>query len=573
MKDNKLKLVLCWHMHQPHYKDGLDGEYHLPWVYLHAIKDYTDMAAFLEENPHSQVVVNYTPVLLEQLQEYAAMMRQWLKTGKAMNDPLLNLVSGATPIPDTAEQKSGIIAVCRRANAPTMIETLPDFKALHEIANYYLTQNSPSNQIHEYLNDQFYIDMLIWYHIAWTGSSLRKTDDRLKQLMCKGRSFSAADQRLLVEIMVDSIEQIIPRYKQLQDQGQIEISMTPYGHPIVPLLIDFRAMQDSQPDAPLPKYETYPGGYGRSSWHMAHGIEIFKQHFDCAPRGVWLSEGALSSDALNLLDTFNIQWTATGESVWRNSCKISHIEPERVSSKQVLFQPVNIQGKVCRIFFRDDGLSDLIGFQYKNWDPENAVDHFIQNLENIRTQFGDSACEHVVSVILDGENAWEYYPDNRSHFLPLLYKKLSNHPHIAMTTFSDALKQSLSVLELSRLNAGSWVYGSFSTWIGLKEKNHAWDLLVEAKYAYDQVIASGKLATEQIKQVTKQLAICEGSDWFWWFGDYNPSESVKDFDKLYRQHLKKLYYLLNLEPPAQLEIPISQGSKAAEGSGTMRCNA
>ncbi|WP_325063832.1 hypothetical protein [Caedibacter taeniospiralis] len=142
-----------------------------------------------------------------------------------------------------------------------------------------------------------------------------------------------------------------------------------------------------------------------------------------------------------------------------------------------------------------------------------------------------------------------------------------------MTTFSDALKQSLSVLELSRLNAGSWVYGSFSTWIGLKEKNHAWDLLVEAKYAYDQVIASGKLATEQIKQVTKQLAICEGSDWFWWFGDYNPSESVKDFDKLYRQHLKKLYYLLNLEPSAQLEIPISQGSKAAEGSGTMRCNA
>jgi alpha-amylase/alpha-mannosidase (GH57 family) len=569
---NKINLVICWHMHQPHYKDGLDGEYHLPWVYLHAIKDYTDMAAFIEQNPNSKAVVNYTPVLLEQIIEYAAQMRNWLNTGQPMCDPLLNLVSGVTPIPSSFEQKKEIVIACRKAHAPTMIETFPAFNALFKMAEAHFPENNhPDNQL-DYLSNQFYTDLLVWYHIAWIGASIRQNDNRVNELIDKSHNFSESDQRKLIEIYADHIESIIPRYKSLQDNGQIEISMTPYGHPIIPLLLDFNSMRDALPDAPAPKYNKYPGGYDRSNWHMEHGFDIFEQQFEQKPTGIWLSEGAVSDDALDLLDDYDIKWTATGEGVWRNTCHASDINEEDVNSKKVLYQPTKIADKNCKVFFRDDGLSDLIGFQYKDWKPEDAVNNFIHHIENIANQMGEQSENHVVPVILDGENAWEYYPDNASEFLNLFYKKLSEHPDINMTTFSEAMKSDLKELTLPSLQAGSWVYGSFSTWIGDKDKNIGWDLLIEAKRAYDQIVSIGKLTSDQLQQATEQLAICEGSDWFWWFGDYNPSGSVKDFDELYRRHLRKLYTLLNVEPPEKLDHPISQGGVDAENSGTMRRN-
>ncbi|MDP2547512.1 glycoside hydrolase family 57 protein [Oceanobacter sp. 4_MG-2023] len=572
MQPNKIKLVICWHMHQPHYRDGLDGQYRLPWVYLHAIKDYSDMAAHLENNPAARVVVNFAPVLLEQLDDYAIQMRQWLADAQPTGDLLLNLVAGASPVTDDLAARLDILQSCSKAFAPTMIDRFPPFRKLLDMAQGDQITTIDDAHSLSYFNRDFFTDLLVWYHLAWMGHSLRLRDERVGQLINKGLAeehFNHDDQRTLVSIMADILEDIVPRYRQLQDSGQIEISMTPYGHPIVPLLIDFNTTCDAMPDAALPEHPGYPGGYERARWHMQHGIEQFRHFFGRAPSGVWLSEGAVSSAAVGLLDEFDIRWTASGEGVWRHSCEASQLDIHDISSKRALYQPMRHNDQQCALFFRDDGMSDLIGFEYKSWDPQDAANNFAHNLDNIANHLGDQVDQHVVAVILDGENPWEYYPDNGYTFLETLYQTLTEHPRIAMTTFSDALDQNACVRDLPVLKAGSWVYGSFSTWIGDKDKNIGWDLLVEAKQVFDQVVASQQLSDDEQTIATHQLAVCEGSDWFWWFGDYNPADSVRDFTLLYQRHLEKLYQLLKQPIPDNLDRLQAGGGSHSNHSGTM----
>lgn len=573
MGKKKVKLVLCWHMHQPHYRDGGDGQYQLPWVYLHAIKDYTDMVWHLEKCPEAKVVVNFAPVLLEQLDDYADQIARWLENGSAMQDRLLNLLAGVEPVSQDLNQRQEIAIMCQKAHAPTIIHALPYFHEMVELLQNCDLANEISHCMQlSYLDEQFFIDLLMWYHLAWMGISLRRDDHRITQLMEKKGNFSADDRRLIMQILYDAISNIIPRYKALLKKGQIELSMSPYGHPIVPLMIDFKSLKDSTPEAPMPIAPAYPDGKNRAKWHLQKGQEVFQHYFAEKPKGVWLSEGAVSEAAVKLLDEFGFQWTASGEGVWRHSCEASQIDRHDLHSKKALYGPMRNRKDKCAIFFRDDGLSDLIGFHYKDWRSEDAAQNFAHNITNIANFLGDEADEHVVSVILDGENAWEYYPDNAYQFLMEFYDVMSDHPRIEMTTFSHALSDGVMKRDLPVIRAGSWVYGSFSTWMGCKDKNKAWDLLVEVKKVYDKVVESDALTEEEVHTATEQLAICEGSDWFWWFGDYNNSQSVKDFDRLYRSHLKKLYQLLDQTPPVNLDVPISLGGHGVENAGTMRRN-
>lgn len=573
MEQKKIKLVLCWHMHQPHYRDGLDGEYRLPWVYLHGIKDYTDMVAHLEDCPEASVVVNFAPVLLEQLDDYAQQMRSWLRGDAGLKDPLLSWVSGEKGLKKQVKHRLQIVQACQKAFAPTMIEPFPAFKKLLGMTRCDKNTSAEQAGCLGYFTKQFFTDLLVWYHLAWMGQSLRLKDSRIQALIEKGNNyihFSQKDQRVLIEIMADAVENIIPRYRALKERGQIEISMTPYGHPIVPLLIDFNSMKEVTPEAPLPQSQNYPDGYERAKWHMDKGLEVYKKYFGGKPKGVWLSEGALSGASIGLLEEYDIAWSASGEGVWRHSCEASQLNQHDISSKKALYQPLQHASNRCALFFRDDGLSDLIGFQYKDWNAEDAANNFAHNLKNIADFLGDEVENHVVSVILDGENAWEYYADNAHHFLKALYHKLSTSEHVEMTTFSKVLEDGVEMRHLPVLKSGSWVYGSFSTWIGDKDKNAGWDLLVEAKETYDEVVALGQISQKKISLATEQLAICEGSDWFWWFGDYNPSGSVKDFDQLYRRHLEQLYHLLGKRPPEKLQIPLSSGGEGMDNGGVMQ---
>jgi alpha-amylase/alpha-mannosidase (GH57 family) len=218
-------------------------------------------------------------------------------------------------------------------------------------------------------------------------------------------------------------------------------------------------------------------------------------------------------------------------------------------------------------FFRDDRLSDLIGFEYSKWHGDEAAAHFVGELETIAAHAAPGETP-LVSVILDGENCWEFYPYNGFYFLDSLYEQLAAHPVLRTTTFAGALAQPAA--ELPRLVAGSWVYGDFTTWIGSPEKNRAWDLLVAAKESFDRVVSAGRLTQAERAAAERQLADCEGSDWFWWMGDYNPAFAVAAFDRLYRTNLAFLYRLLTLPVPASLAEPISRGTGHPELGGTMR---
>ncbi len=565
-----INFVLCWHMHQPWYQQGIDGEYELPWVYLHAIKDYEDMVMHLESHPKMQVVVNFAPVLLEQLDDYAIQLKSLLDSGRKMKDPMLNLLAGATPIPQTAHERYQILCDCQRANAEKMIDPYPVFKRLLEMVQSMFPGGHCDEQetvCLQYFSQQYFVDVLVWYHIAWLGHALKQTQVS-ENLISKGGLFDTTDRRALIQLIYDCISQLIPRYRKLAESGQIELSMTPYGHPIIPLLNDMANMSCAQPEAPRPESKTYPGGEQRSHWHIQRGLDCFEKFFGLRPQGIWLSEGAISEDAIALIEKFDFKWTASGEGVWRNSVLLGSHDPEMVQTKHALFHPHELKGYKPKLFFRDDGLSDLIGFEYSKVNSIDAANDLVQHLVNIADFLGDSAERHVVSIILDGENAWEYYPHNGYYFLNHLYEILPEHKQVQATTFS-AVSEKTNTHKLENLCAGSWVYGSFSTWIGEADKNRAWDRLVEAKLAYDKVVAGKGLTDKRLEKATRQLAICEGSDWFWWFGEKNSSDSVRDFDQLFRAQLKNLYKLLELPVPENLEQPLSAGGGNAENAGTM----
>jgi alpha-amylase/alpha-mannosidase (GH57 family) len=558
-------------MHQPYYRDGLTGEYRLPWVYLHGIKDYSDMAAHLERHRDMRVVVNFAPVLLEQLDDYARQLEALLADGRPTQDRMLNLLAGVEPIPGDAEERKKLIQDCQRCHAPRMIHPYPAFHRLLRMIGA-TDEAGIGSQCMEwslgYLSEQYFLDLLTWYHLAWLGHSLKQTAVA-KRLIEQASPHNESDRRDLLGLIRDCLAGLIPRYRALAERGQIELSMTPYGHPIVPLLNDFQNMRCAMPDAPAPQASVYPGGYGRARWHMQQGIAVFEHYFGRKPQGVWLSEGGVSEDAISLLDEFGIRWTASGEGVWRNSCHLSGCTEEDTHNKRGLFSPWRLEGSNARLFFRDDGLSDLIGFKYSTWHADEAVGDFVQHLQNIATFFGANAGQHGVSIILDGENAWEYYPDNGYHFLEGLYAALERSGAFHLSSFAE-LSGKLPAKPLAHLCAGSWVYGSFSTWIGTDDKNRSWDLLALAKQDYDCALDSLPAALQQ--QAAQQLAVCEGSDWFWWFGDYNPANSVSEFEQLFRSQLRELYRLLGMAPPVQLDMPLSQGGGHAENAGTMRRN-
>ncbi|MFZ5603290.1 MAG: glycoside hydrolase [Pseudomonadota bacterium] len=553
-----VNVVLCWHMHQPQYQDQHNRRFHLPWTYLHAIKDYVDMAAVVEELPGCRVVVNFTPVLLDQLDDYIQQFDRFFNEGAVFDDALLQALAAPT-IGKTEAQRLAVVKQCVRANENRLIRRFEPYHDLVQLARQALTKPGYL----AYLDEQYFFDLLVWYHLVWMGETVREHNATVQRLLCKARDFSPGDRRELLGVIDQLLRTIVPRYRHLAENGQMELSVTPDKHPILPLLLDFRSALETMPHAPLPQSQSYPGGEDRARDHLERGIAIFERHFGFRPVGCWPSEGALSQDTLRLLREAEFQWTASGGGVLGNSRNASG------GGNICIHHPFRFDDCDLTCFFRDDNLSDLIGFTYSGWNEEDAVNNLLHHIRNIRAACGYA--EHtIVPIILDGENCWEHYAENGYPFLKTLYSRLSEDPEIHLTTFRDYLKTRPTPTRLTRLAAGSWVYGTLSTWIGDEGKNLAWDLLCQAKLDFDRVMQAGTLSPEQADRAREQLAICEGSDWFWWFGDYNPAESVADFDNLYRCHLKNLYRLLGEPAPPALEQIISQGGGSPENDGVMR---
>ncbi|MDE3208315.1 MAG: glycoside hydrolase, partial [Pseudomonadota bacterium] len=470
-------------MHQPDYRNYQDDSYMLPWTYLHAIKDYADMAWHLEQHPGLRCVVNFAPVLLDQLEDYVLQV----DTG-SIRDPLLSLLAEPDEALVSSESAQRVLQFCFRNNHAHMLEPFSAYRRLYDI--FRMVESDPDALA--YLGPCFYADLITWYHLSWTGESLRRTIPLIARLMGKGAGFTFTDRNNLLECIKDVLRGLIGRYRKLAQNGQIELSANPQQHPILPLLIDFKAAHENAPDMLLPQSEGYPGGSDRAEWHVSEALEQHARRFGEKPKGLWPAEGAVSMDTLHFFEKKGIVWTASSEAVLAASIikaggAVDHKEawlykPYRFSTPE----------KKIACFFRDERLSDLIGFEYAQWLARDAVHHFVHELEQIADRVDDGA---VVSVILDGENAWESYPYNGYYFLEQLYDALESHERISLSVFSECLE---GAAELDHLVAGSWVYGTFSTWMGSKEKNLAWDILCEAKATVDEVLALEHLGAEQL---------------------------------------------------------------------------
>ncbi len=559
MSDDRLRVVLCWHMHQPQYRDLVNGRCHLPWTYLHAIKDYVDMAAHLEAIPAARAVVNFAPLLLDQIADYGAQIREFLTAGRAIRDPLLAALA-APALPAEAGARADLIRGCRRAHRTRMIDRFRPYRRLATMAEWL--EEHPAAV--DYLCDQYVADLVTWYHLAWLGETVRRDDARVRELIAKEDGYSLHDRRQLLGVLGELMDGLIPRYTRLRESGQVELSVTPLAHPILPLLIDYASAREALPQVELPA-GAYPDGTVRARRHVQDGIRLFEQYFGHLPAGCWPAEGAVSAAALELLGDAGFRWTASGEAVLAHSLARAGHAPHALKSAWLHRPYRSGHGKLC-CFFRDDALSDLIGFTYAGWHADDAVGDLVHRLEEIADGCRDHP-DRVVSIVLDGENAWEHYPENGYWFLSALYRRLADHPRLVLTTFSDCLER-VPEAPLATLVAGSWVYGTFSTWIGERDKNRGWEALAEAKRAFDAAVPRldppRRLAAEQ------QLAVCEGSDWFWWFGDYNPAATVSDFERLFRLHLSNLYRLLGLEPPEYLARVFAHGKGEPAQGGTMR---
>jgi alpha-amylase/alpha-mannosidase (GH57 family) len=555
-------------MHQPDYRNTADGEFMLPWVYLHAIKDYTDMAYHLEQHPQMKAVINFVPVLLDQIEDY----EQQFASGD-IRDPLLRLLARENLHDLDTADRDLILQSCFRSDHQKMIEPYPAYKRLYDLCKMLEPEGDAALP---YLSAQYLADLLVWYHLVWCGESVRREYELIIHLMNKASGFNHQERKALFDLIGQLVSGVIPRYRALAERGQIEISATPHCHPLAPLLLDLSSAREAMPDCSLPHSPRYPGGHKRVQAQLDRAIESHRQRFGVTPYGIWPAEGSISTELLELLEEQNCHWAASGESVLGNTLRVTEYAGQ--PRPEYLYRPYRVTGKAGNVhcFFRDDRLSDLIGFEYSRWYGRDAALHFIDQLNTIAEETPNGETP-VVSIILDGENAWEYYPYNGYHFLNDLYAALSEHASIRPTTYRDYLvKRAAGTAgmpkagELSRVVAGSWVYGTFSTWIGSPDKNRAWDLLCVAKQSYDLVMASHRLTEEEQRAAEHQLASCESSDWFWWFGDYNPGPSVESFDRLYRHNLTRLYELLKLPVPPILSQPISHGGGNAEAGGTMR---
>jgi alpha-amylase/alpha-mannosidase (GH57 family) len=510
-------------MHQPFYKDLLSGEYKLPWTRLHALKDYAGMVEILAAFPQVHQTFNLVPSMVFQIEEYAS--------GTA-SDPFLDCA--LTRAEDLTEaQRNFVLKYFFQANVEHMIYRYPRYRELYEKRGRFSAQD---------LRDLQVLNQLVWF-----DEDLLARDSELQQLSRKGQNFSLDDQRVMGRKQRESLARVLPVYREYSAVGQIEISTTPFYHPILPLICDSNVGAASHPGLPLPSRFCYPQD-AREQLERARAY--MRERLGAAPAGLWPSEGSVSDEALALAADAGFTWAGSDNGVLART--LNHDAGAQVTYRPYLWRR---NGKEMRLLFRDHYLSDLIGFEYSRMAPADAAGHFLDRIRQ-NTQGFDA----LVPIILDGENAWDWYEANGRPFLRELYRRISDDPTLQALTVSEALAR-FEAQPLDHIFPGSWINANFDIWIGAGEDNDAWELLLAARQAYDQARdvpeAARRLAYDE-------LLIAEGSDWNWWYGPEHGSDNRPEFDQLYRDHLSNVYHALGLAPPEALSRPILRSDQPGE---------
>jgi alpha-amylase/alpha-mannosidase (GH57 family) len=528
-------LCFVWHMHQPFYKDLLSGEYRLPWTRLHALKDYYGMVKILDEFPQLRQTFNLVPSLLVQVEDYSA--------GRA-SDPFLRIA--LKPAEDlTEDEQSFILQYFFHANASRLIFRYPRYGEL-----YYAWQGAGRNpNARRLFSVEDYRDLQVLSQLAWFEEEDLTHDPEIRELVTKGRGYSLRDQALIGRKQTAAIARVIPAYQSFAQRGQIEISTTPFYHPILPLLCDSNIAAESHPYVPLPSQFAYPED-AREQLRRARCY--MQERFGAAPAGLWPSEGSVSDDALLLAAEAGFTWSASDNGVLARTLN-------REATPAVTYRPYlwHKDGARLQMIFRDHLLSDLIGFVYSRMDAVDAAKHFLGEIRRNCHDILAAGRDALVPIILDGENAWEHYDRNGRPFLRELYRRIAESKDLHAVTVSEALKRVPSQ-PIDRIFPGSWINANFDIWIGAEEDNRAWDLLLRARRTYDDAVRS---TTRNLTDKNRQLAydellIAEGSDWCWWYGPEHESAERSEFDRLYRDHLANVYRALDMRPPDDLSRPI-----------------
>ena len=549
-----LHVMFLWHMHQPYYKDVQRAEYVMPWVRLHATKDYLDMPLLAGRFEGVRATFNMVPSLLEQVQDYAAGTAEdrWLRLAEKPADQLCE------------DERVELLAQFFSAQEERMIRPNRRYGEL-------LDRRGPSREPADLRRAArlFSVgdlrDLQAWFYLSWIDPMLREEDPRLKELATRGRNFTEEEKQEILEIGRAICAQIVPAMRELWERGAIEISTTPYYHPILPLLVDTQIARRARPEMLLPSRRfTRPED---ARLQIAMGLDYCEKLFGRRPSGMWPSEGSVCPELMPMFEGEGVKWIATDEDVLAASLGIDRFVRDRegrLLDADRLYRPwiVRHEGSQAAVFFRDHLLSDLIGFRYAGADPQAAALDLVRRLEQAGEMLADREGPHVVSIILDGENCWEHYLDDGRPFLEALYGKLGRHPALKMVTPSAYLAEFPEQRTLDRLHSGSWINRDFTIWIGHPEDNAAWDLLGQARDDLEPVIhhARENGHVDAADRATKSLLVAEGSDWNWWYGDDHTSDFDEQFDMLYRRHLENAYAALGLPVPGRLFIPISRGS-------------
>jgi alpha-amylase/alpha-mannosidase (GH57 family) len=525
------RVALLWHMHQPYYEDLVTREHFLPWVRLHALKDYYGMAALLREFPGVRVTFNLVPSLLVQLEAFA---------DDRARDRYLDL-----SLKPAAALTDADIAFVREnffhAQRHRMIYVHPRYREL-------LEKRARGSFTVDELRD-----LQVWHKLAWIDPSYLADDPRVRALLAKEREFTEDDKQVLRAVELELLNRVIPEYHDGIARGQIEVSTSPFYHPILPLLCDTDVYLRTHPQSPMPR---------RRFQHPEDALEQLERAAACherlfgrRPVGLWPSEGSVSDAMVPLVAQAGFRWMATDEEILANSVGIrfGRDVTGNVDQPERLYAAYRVMagGAAVTCVFRDHALSDLIGFVYSGWEAAAAARDFVGRLAEAgrRAREKSGGEDAVIPIILDGENAWEHFEGGGRPFLRALYGELQSHPELTTVTMAEACERPR--LTLHGIFPGSWIDSNFYIWIGHADDRRAWDQLAAARRMLDEATGADAAAQAAARE---EILIAEGSDWFWWYGDDHSSDHDEEFDDLFRRHLRNAYQLLGRPVPDELFI-------------------
>jgi alpha-amylase/alpha-mannosidase (GH57 family) len=530
-------------MHQPLYQDLLTGEHILPWVRLHALKDYWGMVALLREFPSMRLTFNLVPSMLVQLEAFARdeARDRHLEIGLKRADLL------------TEDERAFAVANFFHAHGPRMIAPYPRYAELLARRNAADGELSARGQSSHYSVDDLR-DLQVWHKLAWIDPMYVQEDEKVSALIRKDRGYTEEDKLTLRAAELELLRRVVPEYKAALHRGQVELSTSPFYHPILPLLCDTDVYRRTHPQSRMPREPfRHPED---AAEQLARAISYHEQLFGQRPVGLWPSEGSVSDAMVPLVVRSGLQWMATDEEILARTLGVGfprsgdgHVElPERLYRAY----RVGHEGASVACAFRDHRLSDLIGFEYAGWTAAGAADDFVHRLVEAGRRFSAASggAEGTVFVILDGENAWEHYDGQGRPFLRALYGRLSSHPELHTVTMAEACADASE--RLPSIFPGSWINGDFYIWVGHPDDHRAWGQLVDARRALESPPPG--LSGQSLARAREEMFIAEGSDWFWWYGDDHSSEHDLEFDELFRRHVRNVYRALEKPIPEELWV-------------------